>query len=184
MAPRSGVADVRSALAKIDAGRSWDLTQRERIALSAAQGQLHTRKPLAEYAARTRRRYLGALERGETATGANRTDRQRQQRHQQNRAQRIESLRLAIVAEGLKSPDHSASGVEEWIDMYGEALVEQRLREQLDDIHAYQNGDPTGGRRRIEAHRKGRGRLRLTDDDAYDSGEIADAMYWYHGTVK
>lgn len=179
---RTATAAVRAALAKLDAGRGFDLTLHERLALEQAQRETSAPRPLASYAPRTRRRYLNAFDRGETAAEANRRERVAQTENARSRPERIERLRQSIVSAipgGLRaSPDHDREEIALYVEIYGEAAILKALTQQLQNIHRYQAGERNFGGK-LSAFNNSMSPLR-----GEDVSDFASALYYYRFALK
>ncbi len=182
MARRIPYQRATAALNKQLAGEA--LSRQERLALDNLQSRLGLSKPLADYAPRTRRRYLAAAREGLTAKEVNRKERSVRPDGVTGwtRSQEIHRLRRAIEessVDGSAAQPHSRDEIQHLIDLYGEAYVHRILADQYDSISHYQNGDAGPGRRRwfardeiINQYRDG---IDITDIDPY---------YYYHGTLS
>lgn len=182
MARRIPHQRAAAALRKHDAGQ--ELTRQDRLALDNLTSKLGLSKPIADYAPRTRRRYLAAAREGLTAQEVNRKEWTSRPDGitGAKRLTAIENARAAIEnssVEGSAHQPHSREEVAHLIDLYGAPFVMRLLTDQLNSITAYQNGDNGPGRRRwfardeiIAQYRDG---LDVTDLDPY---------FYYHGTLS
>lgn len=172
---RSVVRDARTALAKIDAGQSTTLTQAERHALDQVQREAQLRRPLASYAPRTRRRYLAAADASRSARSANASEYRERKQRAAGRKQRIEALRQELVTLGISDGMNEITDIEEAIEVYGEAAIENRLRHQIFATRSYGHGNPRPGN--FDWHNRELQPLRGMDG----IGDYADPLYYYHG---
>lgn len=171
------------ALDKQLAGQS--LTRREQLALTNLQNRLGLARSLADYAPRTRRRYLAAAREGLTARETNQRDYRSRPTSFTGPARRreIERLREAIYDSTVEQARdaHSVDAIEDLIDLYGEAFTLRVLADQHRAIQAYQSGDNTAGKRRWDNREQILAQYRSPDTlDASDT----DVYFYYHGKLN
>lgn len=181
MARRIPYTVASAALNKQLAGEA--LSRREQLALTNLQSRLGLTKPLADYAPRTRRRYLAAAREGLTAREAN--SREWSDRTGsltgEARLRKIEQLRSDIESSSveLARDKHSREDIQELIDLYGAPFVLRLLNDQRDSIAHYQSGDTSPGKRRWENRTDLLSQYRMMEAD-----DATDPYFYYHGTLS
>lgn len=144
MAPKRSPLDrALVALDKRLAGA--DLTVSEVDALGALESSLGLKRPggLASYAPRTRRRYLAAARRGETARQANRREYQRQP----SLTERIRRLAEHNATLGYGRGPYDKDSIDALTATFGKKETEGLLRQQKLATEAYARGDSSVGQR-------------------------------------
>lgn len=144
MAPKRSPLDrALAGLEKRLAGT--DLTKGEVDALSALESSLGLKRAggLASYAPRTRRRYLAAAKRGETARQANRREYQRQP----SLTERIRRLAEHNATLGYGRGLYDKDSIDALTATFGKKETEKLLRQQKLATEAYQRGDSGPGQR-------------------------------------
>lgn len=171
-----------SALNRLLAGQS--VSPGEQEALSWLEGVVGARKSLAEYAPRTRRRYLAAASRGESARQANAAE---------YRAKRIRKAKPAVPGKSPKRLEMERLAaerntylpvatidwdvIENFIEVFNEDHVLQILKNEVDSIKEYvynHNREPGNYRwhHRVEE---------VYSADFNERLANTDILYFYHG---
>lgn len=144
MAPKA--SPLERALAALDKRLSGsDLTKSEVDALSALESSLGLKRAggLAAYAPRTRRRYLAAARRGESARQANRREYQRKP----SLDERIRRLAEHNAGLGYGRGPYDNDSIRALTATFGKKETERLLREQKHATEAYERGDSGPGQR-------------------------------------
>lgn len=166
---------VRQALAKLDAGSTVSASEAQ--ALASYQRRSGSATPLQSLAPRTRRRYLSAVDRGQTAAQANKAERLKYRARTASRLARIDRMRQQIIDSGLNDHEHDKESMDEFIDIYGPEQIERRLEAQLEDIERYKNGDRNFGRKPSDTI----GDMHPLRGETMD---YATALYYYRVSLK
>lgn len=167
------LADARAALAKHDAGRA--LNRSDRSALSQVGRDVGAKRDLASYSPRTRRRYLSAFAHDRTAHDQYATE-------YRQRIRRAVSTRAAIDRDYAWLASHlsdwgdrfSEEDLQDAIDVYGEAQIGRRLSRERQSTSQYMQGDSRHGAH-YWANRD------LQPLRGMDISDFQDPMFYYHG---
>lgn len=166
-------ADARAALAKHDAGRA--LNRSDRSALAQVRRDVGAGRDLESYSPRTRRRYLAAFTSDRTA-------------HDQNASEYRARVRRAVNSRAEIDRDYQwlASHLADWgdrfgeedlqdaIDVYGEAQIARRLSRERQSTLQYMGGHSEHGAH-YWANRD------LQPLRGMDISDFQDPMFYYHG---
>lgn len=178
---KAGIA----ALNRLLAGQSVSSAEQE--ALSWLDSIVGARRSLAEYAPRTRRRYLAAASRGQSARQANAAEYQRKRTRKAPTAKPAVSgksaTRLEMERLAAERNTYLPASVVDWdvidnfVDIFGEQHVLQILRNEVDSIkeYVYNHNREPGNRRwhnRVEEEYPAEFNERLAN---------TDILYFYHG---
>jgi len=164
--------------------------------LEYLQRRLGLKKSLAEYAPRTRRRYLAAARRGENAERALQKERIKRKASTKNeygltpsQLTKINAYRIPIQESGVDiGPYLEPDMIRDIVQMYGFNYLHTVLADQYDSIAEYTKFNKEPGRRRwnsrgeLEAEAEAKMAQKFSAVVYHAKG--TDPYYYYHGTIR
>lgn len=188
---------LNAALRALDAQLSGGtVNPLDEVQLRNVERWLGTRKPLAEYSPRTRRRYLSAARRGEQRPNKAEYERRKQRTAEKyggaspHRMSRVRRLARENEAALRREPQNATFSLDaeflaDVANMYGPEFLEEVLNEQRSSIAEWDESEDQsqgpqhpGNRRYFGREERETRLLRLRN-----RGMVAntDALYYYHG---
>lgn len=169
---------ARAALKALVSGGPHD-----QLVLDQFATEMGLRRPLAEYAPRTQRRYLAGARRGESARATN----AREYRARKSVKERVYELADAIHDSTLESEDAHTRGVVDdvLIDILGTAHSRSLLLQQSRSMRAYMAGDKTVGASFMAGSESQiMGWVLKSKVEDFEGAHQYRVYYFYHGRFK
>lgn len=182
------------ALDKLLAGEIAPLAWGEDLAF--VERFLGLKKPLAEYAPRTRRRYISAARKGQTAAQARAAEETQRTTSTLNRYgmtpaewRKIGKLIRTIRSSGIDINEYfDPDVIKNVVQMYGVDYLRDVLTQQIDSIREYTRGNVMPGRERWHARgeleEEAAARMRQSFAAAVYFIKGTDPYYYYHGRLN
>lgn len=188
------LANALKAIDKILSGEPAPVAWGEDLAF--VERFLGLNKPLAEYAPRTRRRYISAAKKGQTGAQVRASERTQRATTTRNRYGMTPG-EWAKVGKLIRTIRESGIDINEYFDpdviknvvqMYGVDYLIEVLTQQIDSIRNYTQGNADPGNRRwhergsLEADAEARMKTAFAAAVYFISG--TDPYYYYHGRLN
>ena len=153
-------------------------------------------KPLAEYAPRTRRRYISAARKGQTAAQVRQSERTQRATSTLNRYGmtpaewgKIGKLIRTIQSSGIDINEYfDPDVIKNVVQMYGVDYLKEVLTQQIDSIREYTQGNVLPGRERWNARgtleEEAAARMAQSFAAAVYFIKGTDPYYYYHGRLN
>lgn len=191
---QDAVAGALKAVEAILAGREVPIGFQTDLEL--VERRLGLPKPLAEYAPRTRRRYIAAARKGQNREAALQRERVVRKSSTKNeygltptQLTKINAYRIPIQDSGVDiGPYLEPDMIKDIVQMYGFAYLHQVLADQYDSIQQYTQNNREPGRRRwnsrgeLEAEAEAKMAQKFSAVVYHAKG--TDPYYYYHGTIR
>lgn len=182
------------AIDKILAGEAAPVAWGEDLAF--VERFLGLNKPLSEYAPRTRRRYISAARKGQTAAQARASEQTQRKASTLNRYGmtptewgKVGKLVRTIQSSGIDINEYfDPDVIKNVVQMYGVDYLVEVLTQQVDSIRQYTQGNVMPGRERWHARgtleQEASERMRQSFAAAVYFIKGTDPYYYYHGRLN
>ena len=168
----------------------------EQADLDLVERRLGLKRPLAEYAPRTRRRYAAAARRGENAERALQKERVQRKSTAKNeygltpsQLTKINAFRIPIQESGVDiGPYLEPDMIKDIVQMYGFNYLHTVLADQYDSIKEFTSHNAEPGRTRWqnrgELEEEAERKMAQKFSAVVYSAQGTDPYYYYHGTIR